>query len=246
MAFRDQLREPVTLVQWENALVLISLDRAAPLWPEMGLPAQNHEAVNRCIRNYLRAMQKLQDIEEDVDYVGPALDEFDHMAECAARADLDGGINALTNWFLNVYLGHRREWDRLYFWSRALGELGTTNADELSAHGFPAEEARSFAILAERWAEVRIGIETRLERVQRLPFSSWDAEQYRRYRLEQPELDPLTNLPSILESLAFVRHWRDPFRRLTPQQRTALAHWGKERAAAMGDDPASAVIPSYL
>ncbi|HVG32466.1 MAG TPA: hypothetical protein VM911_05275 [Pyrinomonadaceae bacterium] len=235
--------------RWEEAFMVLSIERCEPFFAEMGLPPEvvaNTQPLLLCARNFLNRSLALRsadslDTQEYVETVrGYLHDAFDQIAEDYGQATAD----ELALWCMR-YVVDQAFAVKLDIWVHLFRRLcGLITDDELSI-----EPTIDQSVLTPTCEIVRRYLQPdpikearrRIEEAGRLPKSEWEEELDKSVRYSAGEGDiagaveiALTLVENIVYQHRAFRVLSELQNSLTEDETTALLDWARQQASMLG------------
>ncbi|MBK9260100.1 MAG: hypothetical protein IPM54_09720 [Polyangiaceae bacterium] len=252
--FPLNLRDDKENWTWFKGSLWLSLDRFERFWPDVGLTLSNGEAVKSAVRGVLRVQYAIDaanrarwaadpdapdELDETVSIEELAKTCFRTLAETAGTQDTECVARWLTGPVLTAY--KEAPWHNT--WRSLLYCMAEEDPSTLtSVYGIPGDTARKLVEIAMRFKSEVDGSEERVEAAEQEPLSGWDAVAYADYRNDDPGVNPLTDLWSLLQYLCFDRALAEVVHCTRPADINALIQWGNAFLRAR-NRPYDAIIP---
>ena len=233
------------LFSWDSALMLLSLDRIRPYWESLNLNFKEPESVLENIRIYRLAKQQLDEPdandEDDINYIPKAFRLIETLMETIQATEGESGVQCLTSWLEQDYTACDQAEPWLNNWQTLLFRLARSQAPGLLEHHMSPDKHFQLIQLAESWTQQYEEIVQQIEQIEAQPLEGWDAQQYRFYRRETPDISPMTPWSLYLECHYFKQIWQQITQLLTIEEVEMLNHWGQVEALVNTSIPASMV-----
>lgn len=231
-------------IQWQHALLLISMDRVAPLLQRLGLNWTSPDRIREAIRRYVLAEQQLsEDAWDDDDGFGQKIAKLiDRLLAELATIEPQGDVH-LRGWVEQQYIpcGHPAPWQ--VAWRSLLYRLPVLGTTLLIRDGMPAMQADALLTLATEWRQGEDQIDLELEALENMAKSTWDHTAYAYYQREDPTASPLTALGIYLHAQHFAALWPRVVSFLGPEGLARLERWGMMIAATTTISLAEVKLP---
>ncbi|WP_434041098.1 MULTISPECIES: hypothetical protein [Sorangium] len=226
------LRDLHVSYAYTAAVRLLSLDRVAPFWPDLGLRIDDVDEVKTAARRCVRAEIALEALEEERDHDSMLVV---HAAAFLADVERTQGTTAAAQiraWIEERFFVLGREPDWRTLWQVLVAWLPRRKEHRVASFGLPLGKIEKLFEIARAWAETADALDRRIGEAEALPLEGWDAEAYAAYRGDDPDLSPLAGLSQHLAALAFERTWGAIQRLLSPSEMDALERWGQAEVLA--------------
>lgn len=215
-----------TLLLWENALLLLSLNRVAPFWPDIGIRAADDPVIRGAIQTFLAAQQARQYDDTMAIYFRATSAGLDAMFTRIRTAGEENAA-AVRDWVVSTYAVFIAK-ERWYeTWQVLFLRLAEGNLSQLSGQGISNDKLVALKELVEEWRDRESAIDDRIQAADEAPLVGWDAQQYARARRESPTASPLDSLSNFLNNFAFSIVWARLVRLLLPWELVVLNRWGQ-------------------
>jgi len=233
-----------TLLLWEKALLLLSLDRVMPFREDMGLRMPEDPGIQRAVREFLEDLYKRQRDDSMEIYLETTTIKLEGMF---TRISATGSENAASvwNWVVDTYAVFIQQ-ERWYeTWQILFLRLAEGRVSQLYGQGIAQDKVAQIEGLVEQWRVKEAELNARIQAADDAPLVGWDAEQYARYRKTSPDGSPLDYLSSFLNNYAFSSYWKMLVELLLPWEMAVLNRWGQiYTAVGTTIPPAWAQIPA--
>ncbi len=230
-------------INWESALLLLSLDRVDRYWSEFGLDFKDHDGIRGLIREYIEAEQALNDLSEEDYHFSMESDLINDLFKKITDAKGDLAAIKIRDWIEKRFLVAKTDrWCRK--WSSLIYQLGRWKELPIFT-GIGIDKLTALDNLAEKVGDISGQAEDEIDNLEEEPKSEWDSRQYAVYRKENPDVSPLDCLGGYLRHWRFIDIWNEIMALLTPDELNALENWVKAvYTAKRKGNPDDLTIPS--
>lgn len=243
---RLRLDSHTDAARWHLIFMLLSMEKTAPLWAEMGLKVQVSAALRESARAFVREYRllagdaSLTDENRLAAYCRLLEETFNRLA----REEGDEVARALARWGTETFQYETERDAQAFLWRRLLRRLATvTNqAYPLVPVPLPPKQLASVKAAVRHHLGDSGELHRRIKAAEQAGLSRWDAEIYATYTLGASPMDWVEN---TIEFVKTRLAWQDIQTALSDEQLEALETWGKRQAEAMEMDPALITLPDF-
>jgi hypothetical protein len=213
---------------WEQILVLLSLDATRPFWGDLRIQLKDPDAVFAAMRRFVEAQNNLA-MDGDDNYAEEVRWLSWRLLGDIGLVEGEETVHVLWNWFETA---GRPEAKWHWMWRILLYLFDGVSAGELLGRGVPRAKAEKLLRISADWSDLVDELQGRLEKAEVLPKSKWDKLQDTMFQLEtETDYEVFGGLQEALERPHFDRFWARVVDLLSPKEMESLVRWGKARYA---------------
>jgi hypothetical protein len=236
-----------TFMCWESAIELLSLDRVASFWDDIGLSFKYSDQVKALFRDCITRKEELFACLDPStgDCVTPGTMLHNKLLADINKLEGPERCASFYRWLEHDYCplhptppGWESEWDYILGWIPQYGW------GSMPSVGLSEALITRLMEIADCWIQTRDQVCDKIERAKEKPLSEWDAHWYQWHsKNAEIEVELLDTLENYLRASAFRKCWQQVQEAVNAKEMEMLSRWGEMMLQIRGIDPSGATLP---